>query len=325
MTDVLLTPGQNGHHDTLTLSTLQRTWLAEIGIDRRTLARYIQAAPAPARAPASIGHDVTERDAPAKPQAGLPDQDAGHGAAALRQVRAQLSPQSGVVRPAGLTHIGVSVAKSGPGVRQGIPSDWTALAAHAEACRACDLQAQRDQLVFGAGDTDQPEWLIVGEAPGKADDRAGHPFQGKAGQLLHAMLIATGIRPASVTLGSGVLPVPSWSQPATVYFSNVVKCRPLGNRSPTVPEIASCLPYLQQQIELLQPRRILALGRLAAQALLGVDGDVDALRGRVHHLTTQSGGQIPLVVTWHPASLLVHPQHKAQAWEDLTLARRLIS
>lgn len=319
MTDIPRVSGQNGHGDALTLSTLQRTWLAEIGIDRRTLARYVKAG----AVPSAIEHDAADRGVTAKLPSAPQNQAADQGAVALRRVRVQLSPQSDVVKPAGLTHIGVTIGKADPGVRHDLPSDWTALAAHAEACRACDLQAHRDQLVFGAGDTDQPEWLIIGEAPSKADDRTGHPFQGKAGQLLHAMLIAAGIHPGSVTLGSGASPVPSWSQPVSVYFGNVVKCRPLGNRSPTGLEIASCLPYLQQQIELLQPRRILALGRLAAQALLYVDADVDALRGRIHHLTTRSGAQIPLIVTWHPASLLVHPQHKAQTWEDLTLARRV--
>src|SRR5699024_8590014 len=106
--------------------------------------------------------------------------------------------------------------------------------------------------------------LIVGEAPAQSDDRTGLPFQGKAGQLLHAMMVAIGVHPASVTLGSVAAPTPKWSAPTTAYFTNIVKCRPLGNRSPTPQEIAACQPYLQQQIELLRPRRILALGRLAA-------------------------------------------------------------
>lgn len=326
------------------LNDLQLAWLAEIGLERRILARY-----RPARTPGALLQDSTSTAAiPAQDKAqGLAQTPGGHaqaggshapedgthradrtGSELARMALKQARMPQGRRRAApsvshGLQAVGMHLVTS-QGLRsQDMPADWAGLGAHAEACQACGLQVQRDQLVFGAGDTDQPDWLIVGEAPGKADDRTGFPFQGKAGKLLHAMLVSVGAHPASFALGSEPQPIPGWSQPAPMYFSNLIKCRPLGNRSPTPAEIASCAPYLMQQIEMLQPRRILALGRLAAQALLRVDADIEDLRGQVHQLTTASGKTIPLVVTWHPAALLMHPQNKGQAWIDMNLASRL--
>lgn len=285
------------------LNDLQLAWLAEIGLERRILARY-----RPVKAPSALPQDSTGSEL---------------ARMALKQAR---TPQGRRAAPSvsqGLQAVGKHLDMSQASHPQDMPVDWAGLNAHAEACQACGLHAQRDQLVFGAGDTDQPEWLIVGEAPGKADDRTGLPFQGKAGKLLHAMLVSVGAHPASLALGSESQPIPAWSQPASMCFANLIKCRPLGNRSPTPAETASCAPYLMQQIEMLQPRRILALGRLAAQALLRVDADIEDLRGQVHQLTTASGKTIPLVVTWHPAALLMHPQNKGQAWIDMNLAKRL--
>lgn len=318
---------------------LQQAWLSEIGFDRRLLAHYL---PTPAMRKTDSGRlqraaDVmgqsAEHVAKAMSSSAQPGAQADTrptssdisgsdlAMAALRQAGGQRRVSSAA--PAGQSSTGEEVSSRVPVRPQSLPSDWAALQAHAEACQACNLQAQRHQLVFGAGDTEQPDWLIVGEAPGKADDRTGLPFQGKAGTLLHAMLVAAGVHPATLTLGGRPQHTPAWSSPAGMYFANLVKCRPLGNRSPDADEAAACIPYLTQQIELLQPRRILALGRLAAQALLHVQEDVEDLRGRVHTLTTAGGRQIPVVVTWHPAALLMHPQNKAQAWEDLNLVKRL--
>jgi DNA polymerase len=149
--------------------------------------------------------------------------------------------------------------------------------------------------------------MIVGEAPGDHDDRVGLPFQGRAGELLRAMLASVGVQPDT-----------------PVFYTNIVKCRPLGNRTPEAAEIAACMPFLKRQIDLLQPQRILALGRLAAQALLGVDADLEALRKKVHHVRDESGRLIPMVATYHPASLLLRAHHKADAWADLNLARSVL-
>ena len=144
------------------------------------------------------------------------------------------------------------------------------------------------------------DWLIVGEAPGTDEDAQGEPFVGQAGKLLDAML-------ASIGLARG----------DNVYLTNVLKSHPPGNRDPEPDEVAACRPYLLAQIELIQPKLILALGRLAAQSLLDTDDAIGSLRGRVH-----SFQGVPLVATYHPAYLLRKPTEKARAWEDLCLARR---
>jgi DNA polymerase len=182
--------------------------------------------------------------------------------------------------------------------------DWPALREAVAGCRACRLCETRTNTVFGIGD-EQANWMVIGEAPGADEDRRGEPFVGKAGQLLDAMLAAVGK-----------------SRRSGVFIANVLKCRPPGNRDPQADEAARCQPFLQRQIELVSPRVIVALGRTAAQSLLGTDGSLASLRGTVHEYAVGSR-TIPLVVTYHPAYLLRTPQDKAKAWVDLQLARRL--
>ncbi len=165
------------------------------------------------------------------------------------------------------------------------------------------MHAGRSQTVFGTGQMQSPKWMVVGEAPGGSDDKAGLPFQGRPGVLLQAMLTSIGVLPGSA-----------------VFYTNLIKCRPLGNRTPAAEEIAACAPYLWRQLALLKPDGVLALGKLAAQALLKCDDELDAMRGRVHSVSVDATHHIPLVVTYHPASLLLRPQHKADAWYDLNLA-----
>lgn len=176
--------------------------------------------------------------------------------------------------------------------------DWGVLAGTVSGCLRCPLHAGRTRTVFGVG-SPQADWLIVGEAPGAEEDRRGEPFVGRAGRLLDAMLAALG------------------HARAEVYIANVVKCRPPENRDPRPEEAAACAPYLDRQIALLEPRIILAVGRVAAQRLLGTDSPVGRLRGKVHRY---GPGMIPLVVTWHPAYLLRRPEAKAETWRDLVLA-----
>jgi DNA polymerase len=176
---------------------------------------------------------------------------------------------------------------------------WDTLTEAVARCTACKLSATRTQGVLGVGDRDA-DWLIVGEAPGADEDAQGEPFVGQAGKLLDAML-------ASIGLARG----------DNVYITNVVKSRPPGNRNPEPDEIAACMPYLLAQIELIRPKLILALGRVAAQSLLDTDEAVGRLRGQVHRFR-----DVPLVVTYHPAYLLRNLPDKARAWEDLCLARR---
>lgn len=185
--------------------------------------------------------------------------------------------------------------------------DWDGLRDAVAACRACGLCEGRTQTVFGVGHP-QAQWMVVGEAPGEQEDRQGEPFVGAAGQLLDRMLAALGLTRAS-----------DGGQPPSqrVYIANTLKCRPPRNRNPSGEEMAQCEPFLVRQIELLQPRLILAMGRFAVQALLRTDEPVGRLRGRVHRYQG-----VPLVVTYHPAYLLRNPADKARSWEDLCLAAR---
>ena len=177
--------------------------------------------------------------------------------------------------------------------------DWSELRAAVAACRRCRLHESRTQTVFGVGNPDA-DWMIVGEAPGAEEDRRGEPFVGRAGKLLDEMLRAVGHGRDSV------------------FIANILKCRPPNNRDPQPDESNECRGYLERQIELIQPRIILAVGRIAAQLLLETDTPVGRLRGSRHQL-----GDTPLVVTYHPAYLLRSPSQKRKAWDDLCLAMRI--
>lgn len=177
-----------------------------------------------------------------------------------------------------------------------IGEGWEPLREAVAACTRCELAKSRTQTVFGVGNS-HADWLIIGEAPGAEEDRQGEPFVGRAGKLLDEMLKAAG------------------QAREQVFIANILKCRPPGNRDPKSDEVAACRGYLERQIELIQPRIILAVGRIAAQNLLGSDAPVGRLRGRVHDFDG-----IPLVVTYHPAYLLRSPSQKQKAWDDLCLA-----
>jgi uracil-DNA glycosylase family 4 len=177
---------------------------------------------------------------------------------------------------------------------------WAELAAAVAGCRACKLCSGRRNTVFGVGDT-QADWLIVGEAPGENEDLQGEPFVGQAGKLLDNMLKALGL-----------------DRHHNVYIANVLKCRPPGNRNPEPEEVAQCEPFLRRQVQLLQPRIILAMGRFAVQSLLGTSEPIGKLRGRAHQYLG-----VPVVVTYHPAYLLRNLPDKAKAWADLCLAAQL--
>ena len=177
--------------------------------------------------------------------------------------------------------------------------DWSMLASTVRGCKACPLCRQRRQAVPGVGDQ-QADWLFIGEGPGAEDDAQGEPFVGPAGKLLDNMLLAIGLKRGH-----------------DVYLANAVKCRPPNNRPPESGEVATCRPYLERQIALLQPRLIVLLGRTAVGSVLGSDEPLSNLRGRLHR-----HGSIPVLVTDHPADLLRTPQDKARVWEDLCLARQ---
>jgi DNA polymerase len=186
-----------------------------------------------------------------------------------------------------------------PAPRSADARAWQALRAEVSVCTRCELSRGRTQTVFGVGNT-QAELLVIGEAPGAEEDRQGEPFVGRAGQLLNSMLRAMG------------------NPRESVYIANLLKCRPPGNRDPKPEEAASCLPYLQRQVELLRPRLIVAVGRIAAQNLLATDTPIGRLRGQVHRFGERA---TPLIVTYHPAYLLRSPGEKRKAWVDLKFAR----
>jgi uracil-DNA glycosylase len=179
--------------------------------------------------------------------------------------------------------------------------EWPELESRVACCTRCVLHETRTRTVFGTGNR-AADWLVIGEAPGADEDRQGEPFVGRAGQLLTAMLAATGCRREEV------------------YITNILKCRPPGNRDPLPAEVACCHDYLERQIELVGPALILVVGRIAAHNLLQTDLPIGRLRGRVHRYG-KSG--IPLVVTYHPAYLLRSPLEKRKSWEDLQLAKRV--
>jgi uracil-DNA glycosylase len=192
---------------------------------------------------------------------------------------------------------------------------WPALQTAVASCQACKLCGTRKNTVFGVGRTapelgaaPRVDWLVVGEAPGENEDVQGEPFVGQAGKLLDNMLGAIGLS----RQGEGG---------AGVFITNVLKCRPPGNRNPEPDEIAQCEPFLKRQIELLQPKVILAVGRFAVQSLLQASvPDVQTtplgkLRGRVYRYH-----DVPVVVSYHPAYLLRSLPDKAKAWADLCLA-----
>ncbi len=176
--------------------------------------------------------------------------------------------------------------------------DWEPLAAAVAGCQRCGMCSGRTQAVFGMG-ARRARWMVIGEAPGLEEDRDGDPCAGKAGELLTAMLRACGV------------------QREDVFLTNVLKCRPGDNREPEAAEVAECLPYLLNQMALVQPELVICLGRAPAQYLLGTDLPLAKLRGQVHHLQSPA---IPVVVTYHPTYLLRAPQDKRKAWEDLQLA-----
>jgi uracil-DNA glycosylase len=195
-----------------------------------------------------------------------------------------------------LDHPRASAASSGSASHAG--ASWEQLAESVRTCTRCELHGTRTQTVFGVGNH-QAEWMIIGEAPGADEDRQGEPFVGRAGQLLNSMLKAMGFPREQV------------------YIANILKCRPPGNRDPRPEEAACCAPYLARQIELVNPRVILCVGRIAAQNLLNTDTPIGKLRGQVHRLGAQ---QRPVVVTYHPAYLLRSPGEKRKAWQDLQFA-----
>ncbi|MDX8408294.1 MAG: uracil-DNA glycosylase [Mariprofundaceae bacterium] len=184
-------------------------------------------------------------------------------------------------------------AESAPVMKPVSGTGLTQLAAKAADCRLCRLAETRNKVVFGTG-SEQADVVFIGEAPGQEEDQQGEPFVGRAGQLLDRMLAATGLERSSV------------------YIMNTIKCRPPNNRDPKVDEVQACNLWFEQQLDLLQPKVLCLLGRVAARSLLETDAPLGSLRGRWHEYRG-----IPVWVTYHPAYLLRSPSQKKKSWQDL--------
>lgn len=169
-------------------------------------------------------------------------------------------------------------------------------------CTKCPLSQGRMKFVFGAGNAGAPV-MVIGEAPGRDEDEQGLPFVGAAGQLLTSMLAAINL-----------------DRSGDVFITNVLKCHPPENRNPETAEIVTCLPLLKRQIEIIRPRALLLLGRIAANALLATGDSVGRLRGK-----TLDYQGIPAIVIYHPAALLRNAGYKRPAWEDLQQFQKLLS
>lgn len=186
----------------------------------------------------------------------------------------------------------------GPAPRAANTPDDTleTIAAEVRACRACVLCQRRLNAVPGEGNANHPDLMFVGEGPGANEDAQGRPFVGRSGELLDKMIMAMGYSREQVFIG------------------NIVKCRPPGNRTPTLQEMAFCMPYLLRQIALIQPRIIVCLGATAMTGLLGPVGRITQVRGNWYRFN-----HIPTMVTFHPAALLRDPSKKRDTWHDLQL------
>lgn len=178
--------------------------------------------------------------------------------------------------------------------------DWQALRKVVSECQSCDLSKTRRQTIFGSG-KQTASLMVIGDAPNEQDEQQGDVFSGQAGKLLTAMLKAMGY------------------QRNDVYISNVVKCRTPQNQEPSVAEAASCESYLIRQINLLQPKLILALGSVTAQRLLKSKSTMGRLRSQLHYI---DGINAPILVSYHPTYLLAAPNEKRKAWEDLQMAMK---
>lgn len=226
------------------------------------------------------------------------------GAAPAVKVEAQTLPQEVAREQEEVVARPVEVPRAEIPLRSDVSEyDWETLQARVSECTLCELHSSRTQTVFGVGNR-SADWLVIGEAPGRDEDQQGEPFVGRAGQLLNAMLQAIGLRREQV------------------YIANILKCRPPNNRDPKPEEVVCCEPYLMRQIELIKPRLILAVGRIAAQNLLKTETPIGKLRGQVHPFRDTG---IPLIATYHPAYLLRSPAEKRKAWQDLQLAVKTLA
>ena len=273
------------------LDDRQRAMLAEMGVRvwwPQTAHSSVQAEPAliPSRIQATSVSPITVP----KPQ--LP----AASVAAREQMAATAAPPDVASKPLpeGVQHM-----------------DWDSLQAAVKSCQSCALSGARQNPVWGAAAA-PADWLVVGDLPLAEDDQQGLPFTGPEGVLLDNMLKAVGVR------RQGLPPVEGQAASAEAYLTFAVKCRPPAGRNPEATELAVCADYLSRQVALAKPKVILAMGRFAIQSLLGSTEPMGKLRGTVHEFQG-----VPVVVTYHPTTLLRTSADKAKAWADLVLALKV--
>jgi uracil-DNA glycosylase family 4 len=248
---------------------------------------YLDESPRDEREPAdeSGAHVVNgpddERDAPGARGERHPDAEAKHAVARTEAKHAAASAAAG--RPGSIA-----------------AAELARLAEEVARCKECPLCKTRTKTVFGVGNRAAAA-MFIGEAPGRDEDRTGEPFVGRAGQLLNKILQAIDLRREDV------------------YITNILKCRPPENRDPDESEVRCCEKYLAAQIEIIRPRVICALGRIAARWLLRTDAPLSALRLGDHEYRG-----IPVLVTYHPAALLRNPNFKRATWEDFKKLKRML-
>jgi len=259
-----------------------------------------------AQAPARQSPAVAAQDTSTEPVTGSQTNNALNPSPATAYEHTALTPPETARESAALAHAGQHQAAPGMSVKppagRDDPPTLAELQQQAAACTRCELHTGRLQSVFGDGNP-RADWMFVGEAPGAEEDRQGLPFVGPAGQLLNAMLTAIGL------------------QRDQVYIANLVKCRPPRNRDPKPQELVSCQSFINAQLAIIQPRIIIALGRFAAQSLIGSTDSIGRLRTGTH---THAASGTTVIATYHPAYLLRSPVEKSKSWRDLLRAREIV-
>lgn len=265
----------------LVLSTLQQSWLREIQVAMPFLAPYREK-----------GKEVEKAKSVASKE--------------LNQLLKKSAPAVVEVPPAKSAAASEEKAITIPAKAADLSQlSLAQLQAHVEQCQDCDLSQQRTQTVWGAGQTQQPDWFVISTAPSSHEELAGLPMQGKSGELFVAQMQSIGINIEQ-----------------QLYLTQLLKCRSSSSAKPSLEYLQACNAILLRQIELIQPQRLLLLGSKAAAMFLGTKQPFEALRGRLQSWQDTQGRTLPVVVSYHPASLLLRPQLKAQVWHDLLLIKK---
>lgn len=287
----------------LTLSVLQQGWLQEIQVAAPFIAPYKAAkelnptTAVQAVAVATTGNStstttssmtaVSARQALSDSLALLRPEPKNPGVRATVMVK-DITPSADLALPADMSQMNLAQLHS-----------------YANQCQACDLHEQRVQAVVGAGQKHNPDWFVISTAPSSNEELEGLPMQGKSGELFAAQMHSVGINISQ-----------------QLYMTQLLKCK--STSAVQSDYIQACQNILKQQIQLIQPKRLLLLGSKAAALFLGEQTPFEALRGQVRQWQDSNGQSVPVVVSYHPSSILLRPQLKAQSWADLLLMKSLM-